>query len=296
VIVSPSFVARSRAIIRKGVMFAFLSAALVLSDHAVAKDEFQYDPGVCKTDPKGHLYIALGRNVFSVPFLKDGVYGLYSVLPKAKRLARDPSEPEGCPGNPSQQRSFAFNFGAPLVDSDEGSVRATPREAPTRVTLFEVWNPNSNPDREHSEWSGESAGLAQLVCAQATARETLPNGLTACRAGAAGTRVEDWGASYISDPSRYATPLGRRFIVDCGPGLYSGPPISQCQVAYAIKPDLAVEYLFQPYVGPSPIPIDHIIEFDRKIRAQIEAATVKDFVWPDQHQDNSESRSEGGKR
>jgi hypothetical protein len=48
-----------------------------------------------------------------------------------------------------------------------------------------------------------------------------------------------------------------------------------------------VEYEFQPHLGSSPIPIDHIIDVDRKIRDQIDAATVKDFIWPRQENQNS---------
>ena len=94
--------------------------------------------------------------------------------------------------------------------------------------------------------------------------------------------MEDWAAAYISDPNAYATPLGRPFIVVCGPNLYTGPAISKCEVGYSIAHGLAVGYDFQPYLGRSPIPIDHIIVLDRSIRAQIDAAIVKDFVWPKQ--------------
>ncbi len=52
-----------------------LAAVLALSTlHASAFNEFHYDPASCKTDAKGHLYIAVGENVLAVPFLKNGVY------------------------------------------------------------------------------------------------------------------------------------------------------------------------------------------------------------------------------
>jgi hypothetical protein len=47
---------------------------------------------------------------------------------------------------------------------------------------------------------------------------------------------------------------------------------------------------FQPYLAPSPIPFDHIVDFDRKIRAQINAAIVKDFIWLKQEDDNQTTR------
>jgi hypothetical protein len=277
------------AIVRNGTMFAFLNVVLALSTlHAVAKDEFHYEAASCKMDAKGHLYIALGRYVLAVPFLESRTYVLDSVPPNERLPAPDPAEQEGCPGNPSQQRSFAFYFGAPLVDTNGDSSKPAHREAPTRLTLYAVWKPNPNADRDHPEWSGESLtdSVVRSTCARASVRETFPNGLTACRIQPIDkSRVEDWAASYISDPSIYATPLGRPFMVDCGPRLYSDG-ISHCKVAYSIAHGLAVGYEFQPYLDQSPIPIDHIIEVDRRIRAQIDAATVKDFIWPNQKDDN----------
>lgn len=277
-----------RMIVRNGTMFAFLYVLLSLSTpYAAAKDEFHYDAATCKADAKEHLYISLGRYVLAVPFLESGTYVLDSVPPNARLLAPDPTEPEGCPGNPSQQRSFAFN-GAPLVDANSDSSKPAHREAPTRLTLYEVWKPNPNTDRDHPEWSGESLtdSVVRSTCARTSVRETLPNGLTACRIQPVDKpRVEDWAASYVSDPGVYATPLGRPFMVDCGPGLYSRG-ISHCKVAYSLAPGLAVGYEFQPYLGSSPIPIDHIIEFDRQLRAEIDAALVKDFIWPNQGNDS----------
>jgi len=285
----------ARTIIQRGTMPILLAAVLALSTlHASAFNEFHYDPASCKTDAKGHLYIAVGENVLAVPFLKNGVYGLNSVLPYAKRLAPDPTEPEGCPGNPSQQHSFTFDFGTPLVDPEKGVTLPAHREAPRRLTLYGL-DPVSGPTpkADQTKWLGENGGLAELRCSDAAIRETLPNGLTACRTQPTqNTRVEDWAASYIADPSVYTTPLGRPFIVDCGAFLYS-TIISHCRVAYVFAPGLAVGYEFQPYLGSTPIPIDHIIEFDRQLRAHIDAALVKDFIWP--NQDNGNNGTARGK-
>jgi hypothetical protein len=169
---------------------------------------------------------------------------------------------------------------------------STRKQAPSRITLYDATGPSSW--KGAYQWPGESDGLAKLICDHPTIRETLPNGLVACRVQPVDkSRVEDWGASYIADASVYTTPLGRPFIVDCGPGLYSGPPIASCRVAYAITSDLAVSYEFQPYLGTSPIPIDHIVEFDREVRAQIDDAMVKDFIWP--NHDNVSGGTAGDK-
>jgi hypothetical protein len=265
--------------------FAVLTTLAALASFpAMAKDGFHFDAAACKMDAKGHLYIALGRYVLAVPFSEDRTYLLDSVPASAKRLAPDPTEPEGCPGNPTQQRSFGFYFPAPLTDADGPSSKSVDREAPTRLTLYEVWKPNPNADQDHPEWSGESLtdSVVRSRCDRASVRERLPGGLNACRIQPVDkSRVEDWAASYIADPSVYATPLGRPFMVDCGPRLYSHG-ISHCNVAYSLARGLAVGYEFQPYLGQSRIPIDHIIEFDRKIRAQIDVAIVKEFLWPNQ--------------
>jgi hypothetical protein len=231
VIISLLSKALVNTIVRNGTMFALLNAVLALSTPQVAaKDEFHYAAAACKADAKGHLYVALGEYVLAVPFLKNGIYMVDRGPPKTRRLAPDPAEPEGCPGNPSQQRSYAFYFGSPLTDSKDGGAKSTRREAPARLTLFEVWNPDPKADRERSEWYGESsrALYAETACAQPTIREALPNGLTACRNRQITERpVEDWAAAYISDPNTYATPLGRPFIVVCGPNLHTGPAISK---------------------------------------------------------------------
>jgi hypothetical protein len=266
-------------------ILVFLFPSVLSIVGAAAKDEFQYNPAACKTDAKEHLYIALGRHVLAVPFLKRSTYVLDPVLPKARRPAPDPLEREGCPGNPSQQNSFAFKFGSPIVDLTNSDSNSMGIGIPTSVTLYEASRPPSW--KGAYQWPGEDDGLAKLMCAKAAIREELPNGLMACRVRPnTESRLEDWGTSYVAKPSIYTTPLGRRFTVDCGPGLYSGPPISKCRVGYAISMDLAVSYEFQPYLGPSPIPIDRIVEVDRNIRAQIDAAIVKEFFWPDHGEEN----------
>ena len=159
------------------------------------------------------------------------------VLPKQRRRPPDSAQPEGCPGNPSQQSSYEFLF--PLVTIDhEGSPR---REGADRITLYYLRSTEKSAD---VVWSGEDlvVDLAQSTCQQATIRENLPNGMTACRVKPIhDTRVEDWGASYVADPAVYSTPLGRPFGIHCGPLIYSWAG-ADCQVAYSITPGLGVGY------------------------------------------------------
>lgn len=275
----------ARMILRKVGALAFVGLVMVSFPlRAFGKDAFQYDPSTCKIDAKGHLYIALGPNVLSVPYSKSGVYLLDPVLPKAKRPAPDPSEQEGCLGNPTQQRSVAFLAGAPFTDIEQSHSKLEHRERPTKLTLYDTSEPRTGADSNPPRWFGEhSPNFLELMCSPPASRETLPNGLNACRTplrGKPDARTEDLGGTYFSDASVYATPLGRRFVVNCTPYLYSGPLFGNCDVAYSIASDLAVSYEFQPYRGRSPIPIDHIIEFDRKLRTQIAGAIMTNFIWP----------------
>ncbi len=118
------------------------------------------------------------------------------------------------------------------------------------------------------------------MCKAAAVREELPNGLTTCwiklhwpADPAVEARQENWGAAYRARPDVYTAPLGRPFVVDCGPLLFEYT-ISHCDIAYTMMPGLGVGYRFQPYLGAGRIPIDRIIEFDRGLRAAIERRLV----------------------
>jgi hypothetical protein len=180
------------------------------------------------------------------------------------REAPDPTDQVGCLGNPYQQLVLT-NFWTKAM----------------QVRLYWNWRPLEGPNRAKADWRGEllPIDMAEINCKEATITETLPNGLRACRVKPLrDVRVEDWAASYVSDPAKYATPMGRPFIVSCGPSLMANA-IDDCKVAYSIKPDLGVTYKFKPYHG-APLPVDRVIDEDHKLRDSIEKAEVKDFKWP----------------
>jgi len=238
-----------------------------------------YDPASCKTDAKGKLYIALGRDVLAVPHRGTTVVG--QIAPAERLQPPDPSEPEGCPGNPQQLGSYAFAFfyDPPEVTEDEpGQVHGWGTD------LLQLYRTSATDTRRGAEWIGEAGpiDLAQRICQTATSKEELPNGLQVCRKNFDGktSRPEDWRAAYIAKRDTYATPLGRTFVINCTDGIFSSP-VGDCQVAYSFTPDLGIAYRVRPYHGTRRVPIDRIIEFDRGLRAQIEAALVANYPWPD---------------
>jgi hypothetical protein len=240
-------------------------------------------PGRLQSRCQGRRYVALGRYVLATSYSKRDAYLLDPLRPGNVGLVQpDPTEPEGCPGNPLQSLSYEFVFG---VDVDG---RTTFSDSPRteRLTLYRTLD-RATPAPDDPEWSGADYMLMHwdTVCKAAAEREELSNGLNVCRIKlhwpadpAVEARHENWGASYRARPDVYTTPLGRPFIVDCGPLLFENM-ISQCDVAYTIMPGLGVSYRFQPYLGQHRIPIDRIIEFDRGLRAAIESLLVKDYQW-----------------
>lgn len=239
-----------------------------------------YDPASCKTNAKGKLYIALGRDVLAVPHRGTTVVG--QIAPRERLQPPDPSEPEGCPGNPQQLGSytFAYFYDPPEVTKDEpGQIHGRGAELLQLIRTSR----DDIARSESPEWIGESGPLrlASTICDTATSIEQLPNGLKACRKKLSEKtpRPEDWRAAYIANPDVYSTPLGRPFVVNCDDTIYSFP-IADCQVAYSFTPSFGVTYRFKPYHGARRLPIDGVIDFDRGLRAAIDAAIVKSYPWP----------------
>ena len=129
--------------------------------------------------------------------------------------------------------------------------------------------------------------LASRVCRDPAFHEELPNGLTICRLQPddISIRREDWAFTYLAAPGVYKTPLGDRFIANCGPGLFT-TSIGWCTVAYLLEPGVGITYRFDPYNGPKAISADQLIDFDKGLRTQFEDAKVKNFAWPEQGDSN----------
>lgn len=248
------------------------------------RDEFAYDPSACKTNAHDKIYIALGPNVLAVPFhAAPALIGAIYPGTGVERLTPpDPTDHEGCPNNPRQLESYGFNYQYNEALAGKGGAKPPSTPHPLYLELVDYLrgNPASSPKQR---WPGEESELqiARQTFADATVRERLKNGLTACRVKPRiDLRVEDWGASYIAQTSVYAAPLGQPFVVNCGPVLFSAA-VGYCTVAYRIAPGLGLVYHFEPYKGSGPIPIERIVDFDRDLRGQIERSIVNDYAWPD---------------
>ena len=271
------------------VVALFRDPLLIHSSEAQGRVEHQTT--ACKSDGQGNYYVALGRYVLAMPYSKHGAYMIDPLRRGDIGFAPpDPTEREGCSGNPLQSRSYEilhapYDFG-PIAGSDAGS--ETP-QAET-LTFYRTLRGSPSPHAGDPEWAG--ADLRMLIwdktCKVAAVREELPNGLTVCRIKlhwpsdpVAEARQENWGASYRARPDVYAAPLGKPFVFDCGPLLLENT-ISDCNVAYAMARGLGVGYRFQPYLGKHHIPIDRVIEYDRGLRAAIESTIVKDYSWKEE--------------
>lgn len=258
-------------------MLAFLALLFAFGQSAWAK-EFHFDPASCKHDT-GHMYVALGRTVFVTPTPKqaNSIVDPNPGLPHPK--PPDPTEPAGCFGNPLQSGSFGLFWSATLTGAAPGN---TTLGAPDYLAIFNL-NRRNRLSSQAGEWGMQRVNLriAEDECSGSTVQEDLPNGLVACRIRPTDPKVPqaDWRASYIAKKDVYTTPLGKPFVVICGPGLFSGP-IGHCDVAYELNSDIGVTYNFAPYHAANPITFDKIIAFDKSLRAAIEAAVVKDYPWP----------------
>jgi hypothetical protein len=271
-----------------GFAAAILTCWVQLSDPAAAEARRAFDPVACKSDAQGRYYIALGRYVLTTPYSKRGAYMIDPLRPgDIGFVPPDPSAPEGCPGNPLQSWSYEFVY-APDWSQTEGNASSTGKAPRTdRLTLYRTLRKSPTPSPDDPEWGGAESRVMywESTCKAAAVREDLPNGLTACRVKlhwpgdpAVEARQENWGASYRARADVYTTTIGRPFVVDCGPLLYDHA-IYHCEVAYTLMPGLGIGYRFQPYRGPHPIPMDHIIAFDRGLRSTIEKTIVQNYGW-----------------
>ncbi|MFZ0692698.1 MAG: hypothetical protein WAN51_00850 [Alphaproteobacteria bacterium] len=192
----------------------------------------------------------------------------------------DPTEPEGCPGNPQQLSSYSFAYYSDDRTPDGKSPDAQPR--PQLMRLFRTLRGDARPSPDDPQRPGELAqqGAAKKRCEVGTIGEEPSIGMTVCRIKPNSERhVADWTASYLTFPNVYTPPLGKPFVVNCDGDSFT-LAIDGCDVTYTIAPGLGIAYEFQPYRGTDAIPIEHIIEFDRNLRAQIEADRLKEYKRP----------------
>ncbi|HET7887276.1 MAG TPA: hypothetical protein VFL62_13695 [Bradyrhizobium sp.] len=252
---------------------------------AADRPEEVYDPERCKKVVHDQIFISLGRYVFPMAYAKQQMVVYDPLAERDGNLALkvpDPTDQKGCFGNPLQSLSHAFF--TPRILARGGQLASIGR-AIALITLYRLDRGKAEPGADRI-WMGETLqrDLAASACNRATLHEELPNGMSACRIkpiNPPNARQEDWAATYKARPDLYATPMGRPFVVNCGPLLYSSS-IGQCDVAYEVKPNLGLSYRLLPYLNKSSEPIDHVIDIDKSIRAAITESIVADYLWPDQ--------------
>lgn len=177
---------------------ALILSAIVLSNGAQSAEDLHYRPAECRTDAHGKMYIALDKNVLSVPLPTSAtvVGDIYPGTGITKLTPPDAKQPLGCPDNPLQLESYAFNYVYEEGLNGKGGVQP---EARPRPDLLELINNNRAGLKSPSdEWIGETSQMkvAQRICSMATVHEHLSNGLEACRVKPVqknNVSIEDWG-------------------------------------------------------------------------------------------------------
>ena len=255
-----------------GRVLALLGLLWVCPAHGQPRFDLKgYDPKSCWVDADGRVFVQIRDQFMAVPVAQFGLAEPeHPDSPRKPTMAGDASEPKGCPGNPVQTTSYLPRLHiAPRTQA--------PGPAPDlgwsvgRVELIYTV-PRPVQGRPGVIWLGEDINLGFLdrVCARATIRERLPDGMEACRIKQVDpkVRVEDWAATYTVPLDVYATPLGNRFVIDCGPGLYSDR-ISHCTVAYSLNENVGVFYTFHPFGPGSHLALERVIDFDRQMRSVV---------------------------
>ena len=204
-------------------------------------------------------------------------------IPQAKRLIPpNPAAQPGCPDNPQQvgirMATPAYvmpNFGEVLqalglraIGFGFASMYGLGMDAlgphPAIKDLPEL-------DRDYSLAS------VQWICDRPNASVIEADGVKTCRWP---PQVPEPATAYIVDPSRYSTPAGDPFRIDCGRDAF-GRGMGPCDKAsYPTTLGLRIGYSFRPATSIfSAHLIDRVISFDRQVRAALAAAVIPNYPW-----------------
>lgn len=239
-----------------------------------SNDDVTYDPSTCKTDAEGMVYFALGREVFRRPYQEPmSIRGMSSEEYAALPPRPDPSEPEGCPGNPLWGSNFSLIYQHMPTNAQDYSLNTSFRarsialivraERLKNTSMAFGLQPSLERDFERVRDQYDSCGL-------------LSNGLNVCRIPQPERPQEEWSSMFQADPSLYAVPFGRPFTVSCGN--WSFGDTQDCQVSYNYTEDTRISYEFEIHEIP---PLE-MIEFDKGLRALIESMRVANYRWADE--------------
>lgn len=270
-------IGRWRRHFASSVLAAFLACQPIVAPTANAQT-LSYDPAACAANPGDVIYIAAIRLVLAIPMNELSHIADYppskpdTLVARIRELlptAPDPSEPEGCPGNPVQAQSFSFYYAYEAMLKNKRHPQI-PAAVPEQLHLVsappDFWGLQPSLEKGLS-WSCKGPGI----------HEKLPNGLTACyvRPSTGEPSKDRWGVSYGSEAPVYSAPLGRPFVVECDSGGTNALGIRRCQVSYKFDNNLNISY----HVNTHRVPPNEFIDFDRNLRDRIKSYIVKNFDW-----------------
>jgi hypothetical protein len=216
--------------------------------------QLQYDSSSCHPDAAGLVYIALGREVFRWP--QEELTLIRDLPPELRAEALqppDPSEQEGCPGNPIQAAGFDFVY--------------RPGDLPTRGIPERLELIAARPDFWGLQKNAEQHFLR--TCERWHEREETGYGFVACAVPPSPPRLrEQWATHYQAKLEIYRAPFDRPFTVLCSYEIV-------CDIEYKLYETVNIAYSFRR----DRVPISEVIDFDRSLRSRIERSRVSDFQW-----------------
>jgi hypothetical protein len=242
----------------------------------IANTNITYDPSSCKTDAEGMVYFALGREVFRRPFQGSmSIGGMLAEERAALPPPPDPSEPEGCPGNPVWGRSFSIDY--EHLPADPNAYR---QQTPFRASINFIALRESDWDSVYdaATWGNQLSYERDFDRRKHDydSCETLPSGLIDCRVPESDRTREFWSATFQAEPDIYSAPFGRPFTVSC----LTWPVVARqdCNVSYNYTRSTRIAYHFDL----NDLPPAEFISFDRGLREKIESMRVRDYRWKDE--------------
>lgn len=244
-----------------------VSVILGFSISRVRADTALPDPPQCGTEDAEDIYISIFHDVFRLPYAMISQIKIIPLEAGGDLLPYPPNPlaPPGCFANPIRAKFVRMN-----VRLREILPATALPDAPMPVVGLAILPPTVSWQQLHED-------NFDRLCAtkdHPVIIETTPEGLKRCAVKTGQRPPYDLEASYRASPDLYATPFGEPFIIRTGhePLLYGG----DSQIDYKIDDEVSLYYQF----WLKDLPIQNVLDFDRALRAKIEDARVKNYVWP----------------
>jgi hypothetical protein len=199
------------------------------------------------------------------------LFGIREGPPMKFIIPPDPTEPEGCIGNPRQVK-YVWVPSTYKVRPAPGD---DPKSALSGATVVSI----SNPDKTGEELAQAEADL-RCNKIPGVSHKPFSNTLAACVVNNDEMKLRDEArpTTYVALPTVYTTPLGRSFIINCEGGISKAG--GYCTVTYHFCTTLDIYYRFLPRIEHWDLRLDEVVYFDRGVHESLEAALVKNFSWP----------------